>query len=314
MGSVTRVEQPKLTSLRTINTPRYNQPSKYTSAWEPYVALNLHMYAVPLAIFLRRARELDFSADKFERSIEIVMRVFRVFSSEVVDAISRHLESRQSSPVPPLVLTHQETLGPFAPPVGVLALTSLKADMQSLLEEIDAQHSKRVRELDTFGWFVGKFEGFFGQGVVSGEEKKLEGLMDRAKIIARLPVEYNLLPRKGPSATAKHANDQDTNSIQDSTKNGELTDSGRALLLTGAIKSNLADVRYRGDRMRARVGLYEFKFLVDFSVWASDALNERLGLGDKTFRINLRFVADRRNFFPIILTFYFTMIALRNFW
>lgn len=41
--------------------PKSSSPSTYNSNWEAYVCANVHFYTVPLAIFLKRARELDFT-------------------------------------------------------------------------------------------------------------------------------------------------------------------------------------------------------------------------------------------------------------
>ena len=85
-----------MVTQRTLSIPRANQTSKYVeSEWEFYIAANVYMYAIPFAIFLRRARELDFSPKIYERSgaMDIVQRVFRVFTPAVVDPIYRHLDA-----------------------------------------------------------------------------------------------------------------------------------------------------------------------------------------------------------------------------
>lgn len=308
MKSVSGKESNKILP-RALTIPRCNQPSNYTAAWEPYIAANLYMYTVPLSVFLRRARELDFSTSKFDSSIEIVRRVFRVFTPEVVDAISRHLESRQSPEASRLERMHAETLGAFAPPAGPMSLSSLKADMQSLLEEVDMQHSKKVRELVTIDWLIGKVEGFFGKGPVSDEEKTLETLAERAKLISRLPIDYDILPRKGASASRQSTDQRahDKAFIPTRKNDGELSEYGREQLILGNVKCNPVDVPFCGDRMRARVGSHEISFLVDSTIWASDYLNEKLGFckdGKGTFRINLRFFADYRNsMFSAITTY-----------
>jgi hypothetical protein len=289
-------------SQRALSVPRFNQPSKYVeSEWEFYIAANVYMYAVPFAIFLRRARELDFSPNKYERSMETVQRVFRVFTPAVVDAIFRHLDAIQHTEANSFsqVKYHRENLGAFAPPLNSMSLTSLKADMQSLLEEVIMHHVKKVRELDTFDWLVGKVEGLFGAGVVSGEEKTLEALMDRAKVITRLPFEYSILLNKGKSLSKRNLGESSTiMNIQTRTKEGTLTSVGREQLVAGYIKLNPDEVRFHGDPMRTKVTSYEIPFLVDLTLWASDSLNELLGFtkqGEGRFRINLRFFADYRN-------------------
>lgn len=299
MESVSGTEKNK-SAPRTLTIPRYNQASKYDVSWELYIAANVFIYTVPLAIFLRRARELDFSSGKFERSMEIVQRVFRVFPADVVSAVSRHVNSRDTPHASLQVKLHTENLGPFAPPDGPMSLSSLKADMQSLLEEIDMQHMKKVRELDTLDWLVGKLEGMLSGGVASGKEKIFETLQERAKLIAQLPVDYDILPRKGASTITKRTDPETSceENLPTRTKDGELSEYGREQLLLGALKFNPVDVLYCGDRMRARVGSHEISLLVDLTVWTSDALNEILGLSkiaDGSFRVNLRFFADYRN-------------------
>jgi hypothetical protein len=291
---------------RTLTIPRPNQPSKYVSKWEPYIAANVYMYAVPLAIFIRRARELDFSVNKFDRSMEVVQRVFRVFTPTVIDAVSRCLDNAQHlDNSNPLVQYHRENLGPFAPPTGLISLFSLKTDMQSLLEEVYMHHAKKVLELDTFDWLMGKIEGLFGAGIVSGEEKTLETLMDRAKVITRCPIDYNILPRRGKSISSPRLNSSSTSSVLTLVKDGELTNFGRAQLVSGCVRLNPDDVLFSGDRMRAKAKSYEIPLLVDLTVLVSDVLNQHLGFsgGFSKFRINLRFFADYRNFVFTIFIF-----------
>jgi hypothetical protein len=300
----------RVTMQRALTIPRHNQASKYDSSqWEPYVAANVYMYAVPLAIFLVRARELDFSVHKFDRSLEIVQRVFRVFTPSLVDAISRHLDNSQHPVTGSCqVECHRSNLGPFAPPCGTLSLSSLKADMQSLLEEVDMQYMKKVRELDTFDWLLGKVEGLFGVGAVSREEKTLEILVDRAKVIVCLPVDFDFVTRKGhvaPTNMLERATLGKSNPPT-RTKQGELTDFARKQLVLGAIRLKPDDVTFIGDHTRTYVKNHEIPLLVDLMIWASDALNRRFGISSHQheFRVNLRFFADYRNVIFAIATAY----------
>lgn len=311
MGAAGNKDLNKIVAQRALSIPRSNQPSKYVeSDWEFYIAANVYMYAVPFAIFLRRARELDFSPKKYERSMETVQRVFRVFTPAVIDAIYRHLDVVQHMEENSFsqVKYHRENLGSFAPPLNPMSLSTLKADMQSLLEEVIMHHVKKVRELDTFDWLVGKVEGLFGAGVVSGEEKTLEALMERAKVITRLPFDNKILFNKGKSLSKLNLDDESsTTNIQTRTKDGTLTSVGREQLLAGYIKLNPDEVRYYGDPMRLKVKSYEIPFLVDLTLWASDSLNELLGFtkqGEGQFRINLRFFADYRNSIFVATVFY----------
>jgi hypothetical protein len=301
-------------SQRSLSIPRLNQASKYVALdWEHYIAANLYMYIIPLAIFLRRARELDFSPSKYDRSIEVVQRVFRVFTPAVVDTISHHLRTLQypEDDMDHQVKYHRDNLGAFAPPRSPMTLTSLKADMQCLLEEIAMHHLKKVGELDTFDWLVGKVEGIFGTGVVFGEEKTLEVLMERAKVITCLPKNCNILQQNGNSLRKF---DQSTSSdLPTRTKDGVLTRFGRELLLSGTVKLNPDEVEFSGDSTRSKVRSYEIPVLVDLTLWASDALNERLGLtlqGKGKFKIDLRFFADYRNCLFAVVTMYFLLMIL----
>jgi hypothetical protein len=298
---------------QTLQVPRFNHPSKYTASWEPYIASNVYMYAVPLAMFLRKARELDFSAAKFDRSIQVVRRVFRVFTPQVVDAVSFYLESRQASDQSPLLQTHMGNLGPFAPPDAAMSLRSLEKSMQNLLEEIELQHLKKIRELNAFDWLLGKVEGLFGQGVVSGEEKDLDSLTDRAKLIARLPLDYNLLPRKRTEKSSGTSEQQ--RPIR--TKDGKLTKYGLDQILKGKLICNPEDIPY--DRMRSPVKGYENAYLVDMMIRASDTCNRKLGLAsgpcyDDSIRVNLRFLADYRLIIAVVAAIaMFGLSLLRNF-
>ena len=59
--------------------------------------------------------------------------------------------------------------------------------------------------------------------------------------------------------------------------------------------------------MRRRPGTYESRILVDLCIWASDFLNEKLGLdknGNDGFRVNLRFFADYRNTMFVVVVSY----------
>ena len=277
-----------------VSIPSAKQPSKYDPSWEPYIAANLFMYCIPLAIFLRRARELDFSSNKFHHSIEIVQFVFRVFSPQVVDAISKYLDDinnnnyDSSSNNSALLRSHLEALGPFAPPVGQkLSLSSLKNDLQSLLEEIYMQHSKKVHELGFLGRVGCRLEGYIGKGVVSGEEKTLENLVERAKLIARLPIDYAILPSsiRGSGESGCSPSQAPDENLRLRDKNGQLTEYGREQLLQGRIKCDPAEVPFRGDPMRARVRTYEIPWMVTMTILASDWVNERCGLS-----VNLRFL------------------------
>lgn len=292
---------------RAITIPRYSHASKYNPSWEPYVAANIYLYTVPLAIFLRRARELDFSSSKFDRSVEIVKRVFRVYTPELVAALSRrtftHLEQH-----------HTIVLGPFAPPSACVSLSSCQSDMINLLEEIQMQHLKKVGELDIFDRMVSSMEGVFGRGVVSGEEKTLETLLERARLIASLPLDFEIRSGARPSrSSGETVTAREKAPARGS--DGLLTDEGRAQLVAGAARCRPEDVQYLGDRMRGRPGTYEVPLFVELSIASSDWLNKKFGLGGagkgaSGLRFNLRFFADYRNllFVSLVVFVFYKMM------
>ena len=73
-----------------LTFPRFDAASKYTpEKWEPYVAANLHLYTVTLSIFLKRAKEFDFSTVHFDKSLGYIQRVLRVFSPALVKKIHK---------------------------------------------------------------------------------------------------------------------------------------------------------------------------------------------------------------------------------
>ena len=318
IGSTGNKDLNKFVTQRSLTIPRMNQASKYVaSEWECYIAANVYMYAIPFAIFLRRARELDFSPKKYERSMEIVQRVFRVFTPAVVDAIARHLDSIEETAEDSYsqLKYHRENLGSFAPPLNRMSFSSLKADMQGLLEEVIMHHVKKVSEFDNFDWLMGKVGGLFGTGIVSGEEKTLEALIERAKVITRLSFDYNILLHSGRSLSKKKGMGwSNTKNVLARTEDGTLASVGRENRVDGNIKLNPGEVRFHGDPMRMKVTSYEIPFLVDLTLWASQYLNERLGFtnnGKGRFRINLRFFADYRNSIFVVTTAY---VLLRLFW
>lgn len=296
-------------------TPSANHPSKYNKAWEPYIAANLFLYTVPLAIFLRRARELDFSPKMFNRSMTIVKRVFRIYSPEVVSAISNLLQSTVpgtsvSSSVArsmqQMVSFHVATLGQHSPvagtnPVESLSLKNCEADMSALLEEVYMQHMKKIRDLGLIDKVASFIEGFFGHGVISGEEKAIAYLLERAKLIIGMPIDQAILSINALGSVGTKGSGTTTDTMQRfRTDEGILTEAGRDQILRGRVKCNPADIKYIGDKMTARVTSHEIALLVTLTIALSNWLNNKLGLIDKDkaplpFRINLRFLADYRN-------------------
>ena len=130
-------------------------------------------------------------------------------------------------------------------------------------------------------------EGFIGKGIVSDEEKTLENLAERAKLIARLPIDYVILPSSnhgsGESSCSPSQAPDEKLCMRD--KNGQLTEYAREQLLQGRIKCDPAEVPFRGNPMRGRVRTYEIPWMVTMTILASDWVNERCGLS-----VNLRFL------------------------
>jgi hypothetical protein len=283
---------------------------------------------VPLAIFLRRSRELDFSPKDFRSSLALVQRVFRIFTPQVLHAIQRGLSpQRLAGKYGNLVQNHEQNLGPHSPSVlGEMTLASCKDDMHCLLEEIYLQHFKAVKEMDVFDRFFAYLESFAGQGVVSGERKSLAHLVDQAKLIVQLSDDYEVIP-KGATAPAAirpaAVVDNDDRTKLERTPGGILTAQSRELVLSGAVKCGLDDVFFLGDPMtRLLVQDYEIEFLVPLTIQLSHWLNQKFGirycssdealdpddplflqkLAKETeevrklrFRFNVRFLADYRN-------------------
>lgn len=250
------------------------------------------MYTVPLAVFLRRARELDFSPDKFDSSVQLVKRVFRVFSPELVHTLNSLLSGSDNSALERVVVRHKEVLGPFAPPPGQLSMGSYKTDMHNLLDEIHMQHKKLVREQHTLDRVLGNVEGLFGQGVVQREGKALDSLLESARLIAQLPLDYTLSQGDGITGAGLPSGEH----VADRGPDGVLSDLGFDQVFTGRAKCNPADVV--GDKTTVTsTGEYEVEILIDLMQWVSDWLAEKTGV-----RISLRFFADYRNLFFLCLT------------
>ena len=314
-----------------ITSPKASSASKYTKEWEPYIAANLHLYTVPLAIFLRRARELDFSHREFHRSLGHIQKVFRVYTPEVVASIDALL-ARQSSLVG-MAAQHERILGEFCPPRVSEGLSSCYQDMHNLLEEIFLQHRKRVNEEGMFEKFEAMIERLGG---VRGDEHALDKVLGHAKNIANLPSDYNVLPGEKKGGRGHGASLIGSNRFDEAkperVDGGFLTEAGRQQIMMGTRKCSAIDVFPLGDTLYARTKSYELPFLVFWTVQASEWLNKRLGLvpehietavpadisvsaaqmlrlfreGENSrkviFRFNLRFLADYRNIILILIS------------
>lgn len=264
------------------------------------------MYVVPLALFVRRARELDYSQSKFDVSTKTIGRVFRVFTPEIVSVLNRHLAEYETIDL----VAQSESLGGFAPPPGPKTLSSVDADMKSLFEEIGIQYFKK-RELDWFDRFLQRFDALAGQVNSAAGEKKLSNLMERAKLIAGLPAEYDLLPHNSPSKSNLTAGSE----FAERDDKGILTARGHEQVTRGESKFSNVLLPCVGDTMRRDVNAREIAILVELTIWASDRLNDLLGLDKdgKTFRINLRFLADYRKLNGLLIACFVVWIVHKIF-
>lgn len=294
---------------------KMNDRSLYKPFWEAYVASNLHLYTVPLAIFLRRARELDFSPALYRRSFDIVMKVLRVYTPEVVAVINRLLSERGSpaAKYASMVAEHEKNLGPFAPPGVTLSLASCQDDMNILLEEVYLQHMKKV-EISDLGDRISSFFGISVPGTLVEEENQLQRLILKAKTVVGFPPDYEVAAQYNRSRIAEsQARNIDAATR---TKEGSLSSNGVQRILGGSFKCNTNEMDYYGDKMYARPQSHEIPVLVPILINASEALNARLGVDIKgrlddsetssivrfvPRRINLRFLADYRNIIVVCL-------------
>ena len=299
-----------------LHMRRGNSPNSMTRKiydqrdWEPYVAANLCFYTVPLAIFLRRARELDFSASNFHKAYAVINRVFAVYTPELVHTIN--LLAQKDTRFTAILDEHFERLGPFGPPTGVMTLASCDSDMRLLLEEMHMHHFKKLDNMDVFDRISAKFEGFFGRGAVSGEEKCLLQLVERAKILVGLSDTYQIYPGREDGAGDPNLLNGQGDRKPARTKDGRLTEEGRDQLLRGEVVCSPLDVRIETDPMkRTVVGTHEIGWLVTCLTWLSIWLNGQLGL--PTYQINLRFLADYRNLAFTCLFGYIVLNALLKF-
>ena len=314
-------------------SPKPTSASTYSSQWEAYIVSNLNLYTVPLAIFLKRARELDFSStNEYPRSLALVQRVFRVYSKQVVSVLNTVLNRRADTLSASLATMHRDNLKAFCPPSS-WTLIDCQPDATNLLEEVFSQHQKRKNEMDVFDRIEVKLNALFS-GHVGSDEAALQALLSQVRYLMHLPQDYQVLPEEPHSSRGwlrflGFGSRKDGSLLVENLlfperdAFGKLTDEGRAQIYSGTRKCNPIDVHFVGDPLLARVKSYEIPCLVELTVQVSNYLNRKLGFvseedsvsdgqnsdGDllskhyqemerykKTlFRINLRFLADSRN-------------------
>mmetsp|Transcript_1695 Transcript_1695/g.1851 ORF Transcript_1695/g.1851 Transcript_1695/m.1851 type:complete len:414 (-) Transcript_1695:171-1412(-) len=328
--------------------------SKYTPQWESYVAANLHFYTVPLAIFLRRARELDFE-NRFQPSIKYVQRVLRVYSPDLLRSLDKLLQRQaaddtreggagpgaagRQSTMMSVVEQHERVLNEYCPPRiypvdggfnfvdSCWSLEMLQDDMHSLLEEFCLRHRKMKRQMD----FLDKV-----LGLKAANEAIIGNLVKRAIEVVKFPKDDGE-KYVGTGAWPEKQTNDGASSSSEPPERGQyniLTERGREQILSGERMCDATDVKMLGDPMYSRVKSYEVAILVSWSIFLSDRLNSWFGLlaldtcldsdnlqdldsddermtmklvkqGEESknlwFRFNLRFLADCRNFFWILI-------------
>jgi hypothetical protein len=322
-----------------LRTPKPTSPSAYNSKWESFIVCNAHYYTVPLAIFLKRARELDFSnAKEYSRSLVLVQRVLRIYSPSVVTILNSVLNTRRADALTAkLFEDHEHNLGAFSPPPNG-KLIDCQLDMTNLLEEMYAQNLKRRTGLDILERMEAKLNALF-EGKIGGEEVALENVLLQARYLVSLPQDYQVLPEEphvssglwsmfGLGSTGTHDKDYNSFSLPARGPDGKLTDEGRQQLSVGLCKCDPV-LTYIGDPLLSAIRSYEIPVLVELFVWISSYLNEKFLLtapppssemdnddvlskrfremkqyNEVKFRFNLRFLADKRNLMTILIIYF----------
>ena len=311
-------------TIRSLHAMKPTAKSKYRKHWEPFVAANLHLYTVPLALFLRRARELDFSSAYFQRSFTLLQRVFRVYSPELVNSIRSIQSQGKQHGMVSLVEAHGSNLGVYSPAlVGRFDTASLQTDARNLLEEVYMQHRKTVNERGFFDKVEARIEGFFSYlGLVeasTGEERKIQQLVEKAKLIANLPAEYQIVSSEASGSVGGLASSSSREAVCQNQLlwvNGVLTEHGKAQVISGETVCKPDDIfAVKGDMMHGSVRTHEISWLVPLTIWASEYINSRLDLDGTrkiAFRFNLRMLADYRNILFLVFTLWLWMRFLAH--
>ena len=141
-----------------------------------------------------------------------------------------------------LVEAHASSLGAYsqAALVGRFDLASMQTDARNLLEEVYMQHRKTVSKRGFFDRLEARIEGCFSYlGLVeasTGKERKIQQLVEKAKLIANLPAEYHIVPFEGVGSIGGLANSSGRESIGQNQRiwaNGVLTEHGKAQVISG---------------------------------------------------------------------------------
>jgi hypothetical protein len=322
--------------------PKPTSRSGYHPQWEAYVVSNLYFYVLPLSIFLRRARELEFSnAAEFPKSLTLVQRVLRCYPRPIVNVLNGVLHSRADGITSGIVSRHLELLGPYAPPED-WKLSSCQVDAMNLLEEMFGQYQKIVGNMNFLDRWEARVDALFS-GSMQREDGALQIVLGQLKCLVGLPLEYSVATEVVPEQNgwlsrffgkASAIGMQIDTVGPDRSSDGLLTDLGRQQLAAGKRKCSPFDVHYIGDPMLAPYQSHEVPALVDLAIFISNYVNDKLGLvplstlvknGDGqdeddmltkniremerykkiVFRVNLRFLADYRNVLAISFAVWF---------
>ena len=281
---------------------RCNEASRYTKNWESYIIANAHFYTTTLAIFLRRARELDFSRNSFNRSLQIVQRVFRVFTQDIIEVISS--VSKKPSNYP-LLRFHEQNLGAFCPQ-GSMNLSGCTDDMKMLFEELVIQHRKNLNSLNFLEKIEDTLEGFFNSSAGSkGVKSNINRLTKIARKMIDLPLDIPMLPSTSTRANGTTTFKDDLSKRfpeRDPTTGLLLTRKGSMQVLSGTRQCGPLDIPTIGDPLTSSViGSYEIPFLVRLTIRLSNWLNKKFGFViengkddmDSIFETDSSLLADR---------------------
>jgi hypothetical protein len=310
-----------------VDIPKPSDRSKYSSSWEKYVAANRLFYTYPLSIFLQRARELDFSAHEFDRSLIWIRRVFRVFSPQLVCTLQNLSDCAYDEVTLAIVQKHEALLKNVCPRSNSdrMELKSCQDDMHLLLEEIMLQFNRNLDEedvLDRIGHWFGLSE--------RKQANSLEKIIEHGKLIVGFPLDFEISLSKKKEAQRRH--DEIFVLSPERAADAKLTETGRDQLARGARLCSAVNVVTLGDPMYYRPNSFEIPLLVQLTIKLSEKLNDYFGFDNcsdgtgengvqdnsavlrmvkqrnkyiaSRFRFNLRFLADYRNvIFTVFLCF-----------
>lgn len=227
-----------------------------------------------LSLFLRRSRELDFSSRSFDRSINLVKRVTRIFSPEVVSIISKISDSPDSFTATRL---HKKNLGDCCP-LGSHHLGGCADDARLLLEEVYIQQMKEVKQQNVLEKAEDWLNFIFSSG---GSKARLKDIERLAKILSRV-VGQKLEPTTSFNTEADSSKNDCFLSFlpeRDEAMGIFLTEKGSEDLLHGPNQCAPMAILAIGDPLTNPViGTYEIRILVRLAVIVSQWLNSRIGL------------------------------------